>query len=199
MPPNTPSQWNQRYLQGDLPWDSGLPSRELNRVIEEGLLAPCRAIELGCGTGTNACYLAERGFQVTAVDVSAKAIEMADAQAEALKQRPTFVVADITRLPAVGGPFEFIFDRGCYHCLRLIDLAGYRSALEQLSTAGTRLLLLTGNANEQTEQGPPRVREEEIRSELGVLFEIHWIREFRFQDRGGAEGPLGWSCWMTRK
>jgi SAM-dependent methyltransferase len=168
-------------------------------VLDEGLLAPCRAIELGCGTGTNACYLAERGFEVTAVDVSAKAIEMAEARAEGLNRKPTFLVADITRPSPIVGPFAFIFDRGCYHCLRLVDLAGFRAALEQLSMPGTRLLILTGNANEQTEQGPPRVREEEIRSELSGLCDIHWIREFRFQDRGGAEGPLGWSCWMTRK
>jgi SAM-dependent methyltransferase len=199
MPPTTPSQWNQRYLEGNLPWDSGLPSQELQRMIDEGLLTPCRAVEFGCGAGTNAIYLAEQGFDVTAVALSPKAIEMAQARAEGLANKPVFLVADITRLPPLGPPFEFIFDRGCYHCLRLIDLAGYRAALVQLSAPGTRLLLLAGNANEQTEQGPPRVKEEEIRHELSELFEIHSIHEFRFQDRGGAAGPLGWSCWMTRR
>jgi SAM-dependent methyltransferase len=199
MPPTTQAEWNERYLEGTLPWDSRLPSRELKRVIDEGLLKPCRAVELGCGSGTNAIYLAEQGFQVTALDLSEKAIEIAQSRAAGLEQRPEFLVADLTHLPPLATPFEFLFDRGVYHCLRQIDLAGYRAALERLSGSNTRLLLLAGNANEQTEQGPPRVHEAEIRSELGDLFEIHWIREFRFQDIGGADGPLGWSCWMTRR
>lgn len=199
MPPTTQAEWNERYLEGNLPWDSRLPSQELKRVIEAGLLTPCRAIEVGCGTGTNAIYLAEGGFQVTGLDLSAKAIEIAQARAVGLKHQPDFLVADITRLPALAAPFDFIFDRGCYHCLRLADPAGYRAALERLSGPGTRFLLLAGNANEQTEQGPPRVHELEIRREFGDLFDISWIREFRFQDPGGAAGPLGWSCWMTRR
>lgn len=198
MPPTSPTEWNQRYVEGNLPWDSGLPSQELIRVIEERQLAPCRALELGCGTGTNAIYLAEQGFQVTAMDVAPQAIDQAQARARHLKRPPNFVVADITRSPDLDGPFDFLFDRGCYHCVRLIDLAAYRAAVAKHSAPAGRFLLLTGNANEQTEQGPPRVTEEEIRRELSDLFEIHTIREFHFQDRGGTAGPLGWSCWMTR-
>jgi SAM-dependent methyltransferase len=199
MPPTSPAEWNQRYLDKNLPWDSGLPSQELVRVIDEGLLTPCRAIELGCGTGTNAIYLAEHGFDVTAIDLAPQAIEMAQARAAGLTRKPVFLVADIMRLPELAAPFEFLFDRGCYHCLRLTDLAAYRAALQQLVAPAAWFLLLTGNANEQTEQGPPRVTEQEIRDELGDLFAIHSIREFRFQDRGGVPGPLGWSCWMTRR
>lgn len=199
MPPTSPHEWNQRYLDGNLPWDSGLVSQELILAVEQQWLTACRAVELGCGTGTNAIYLAEQGFQVTAIDVSAKAIELAQAHVRQMAHPPRFLVADITRLPALDGPFQFIFDRGCYHCLRLTDLDAYRAALMQLSVPGTRFLLLAGNANEQTEHGPPRVKESEIRRELGDLFEIHSIREFRFQDRGGAAGPLGWSCRMTRR
>ena len=64
----TDRDWNARYLSGELPWDSGLPSRELQRVLEEQKIAPGRALELGCGTGTNAIELARRGFDVTAVN-----------------------------------------------------------------------------------------------------------------------------------
>ena len=59
--------------------------------------------------------------------------------------------------------------------------------------------MLCGNADESVEHGPPRVTEADIRSEWSGLFEIHWIRAFRFEDRGGVPGPLGWACWMTRR
>ena len=58
--------WHKRYSDKDTPWDSGQPSRELERILEEGWIKPCRVLELGCGTGTNAVYLAQRGFEVTA-------------------------------------------------------------------------------------------------------------------------------------
>ena len=47
----TPTHWDQRYLSGDTPWNSGIASQELARVLQEERIAPCRAVELGCGTG----------------------------------------------------------------------------------------------------------------------------------------------------
>lgn len=194
-----PPDWDRRYREGDVPWDTNLPSRELARVLDEGHVPPCRTIELGCGTGTNAVYLAQRGFSVTAVDVSPVALDRARRRAEQAWVDVKFVEADITRLPDLGAPFDFIFDRGCYHCVRRANLPGFVATLEQISRPGTRYLLLAGNANEQTAEGPPRVREHELRADLESLFTFQFIREFRFQDPGGTEGPLGWSCLLTRR
>lgn len=196
----TQQRWDQRYQTGDLPWDSQIRSRELARVLEERQIAPCRAVELGCGTGTNALYLAEQGFEVTAFDLSPTAIEMAQKRAEAANLDMTFQVADLVRFDSDLEPFDFLFDRGCYHCARKIDFDGYLKTLTQLSHPGTRYLLLTGNANEQNEnQGPPRLHEHEIRADLGELFDFDLVREIHFEDAGGVEGPLGWSCFLIRK
>lgn len=48
------ARWEERYRTGDTPWDTGQPSSELQRVIAEEQISPCRTIELGCGSGTNA-------------------------------------------------------------------------------------------------------------------------------------------------
>jgi hypothetical protein len=97
-------------------------------------------------------------------------------------------------------PFDFVFDRGCYHCARRANLDGFLATLRRVSRSGAKYLLLAGNANEQTDSpGPPRVHEDEIRAELGGLFDVDWIRPFRFEDPGGVEGPLGWSCLLTRR
>lgn len=58
------------YQSGTAPWETKHPSTELQRVIAEEKLQPCRTIELGCGTGINAVWLAQQGFDVTAVDIS---------------------------------------------------------------------------------------------------------------------------------
>jgi methyl halide transferase len=199
MNANTDRDWEQRYRDADTPWDSGLPSRELQRVLQERQIQPCRALELGCGTGTNAVFLAEQGFDVTAVDCAAPAIERARARAAAAGVEVEWIEADVQHFGAGREPFGFVFDRGCYHCCRRVDLAGWLETLRNVTRPESLYLSLSGNANEQTEHGPPRVTEEEIRTELGGLFKFEFIREFHFQDAGGVRGPLGWSCLMVRR
>jgi SAM-dependent methyltransferase len=194
----TPSDWNQRCVAGETPWDSGVPSKELIRVLDAEKIKPCRAVELGCGTGTNAIYLASRGFDVTGLDCSATALEQARTKAVEAGVNVRFLEADLCRFKLDLEPFDFIFDRGCYHSVRRLDIAGFLQTLRRLSKPGTRYLVLTGNANEKTE-GPPRVHEHEIRIDLEGLFEIQFIREFRFDVSDPPEGFLAWSCLMTRR
>ena len=63
--------WNARYAEGDLPWDTGKPDEHLVKAVEGGAVKPGRTLEIGCGTGTNALWLAARGFDVLAVDLGA--------------------------------------------------------------------------------------------------------------------------------
>lgn len=191
--------WNLSYVEGDTPWDSKLVSRELRKVLKEQDIKPCRALELGCGTGTNAIYLAQKGFDVTAVELSERALEMAALQAQRASTNVNFVLHDACNLHLAFEPFDFVFDRGCYHCARKVDLTGFRSTLEHLTKPGTLWLTLTGNANDPSDDGPPKLTEQEIRDDLSDLFEIKQIREFHFEDEGGLKGPLGWSCLLERK
>jgi methyl halide transferase len=194
----TPSDWNQRYVAGETPWDSGLVSKELIRVLDAENIAPCWSVELGCGTGTNSIYLASRGFDMTGLDCASAALRQAREKAAEAGANVRFLEADLCRLALDPEPFDFIFDRGCYHSVRRLDIAGFLKSLRRLSRPGTRYLLLAGNANEEG-PGPPRVHEHEIRSELESLFEIQFLREFRFEVTDPPEGFLAWSCLMTRR
>jgi SAM-dependent methyltransferase len=190
--------WNEHYRNGMLPWDTGRPSSELQRALREHGIQPCRALEIGCGTGTNSVWLAQQGFEVTGVDVAPLAVEQAEKRARAAGVKATFLAADVLGLPDLGGPFGFFFDRGCYHAVRRTAPAAYAPAVARHLTAGARGLILTGNAREPHDPGPPVVTEEEIRSELGVAFEILDLHEFRFDEAPGVpERFLGWSCWMS--
>ena len=192
--------WDERYQTNDLPWDSGFRSRELARVLAERAMAPCRAVELGCGSGTNAVFLAEQGFDVTGIDLSPTAIDRAKERASLAGVNVRFLAADLLQFQEAVEPFDFLFDRGCFHCARKVDVSAYRTTLKYLSRPGSWYLLLTGNANEVTEtEGPPRLTEQDIRQDLEDLFEIQEIREFHFEDAGGTEGPLGWSCFLIRR
>lgn len=194
----TDRDWDQKYATGQTPWDSLRPSRELLTVLASDSLKPGRAIELGCGTGTNAVELAKLGWNVTAVDCAARALEVARRKAEQAGVEVNWIEADVQNFGAGLEPFDLVFDRGCYHCCRRVDLAGYLNTLRQLTRSGSRMLALCGNPNDNESGGPPRVSEQDVRAEFGSLFHFLHLRPFHFEDAGGIQGPLGWSVWMER-
>jgi SAM-dependent methyltransferase len=103
------------YRFGRPAWDSTDPRPEL-----AGLLAgrrPGRALDLGCGTGTDAIYLAKQGWDVTGIDFVPEAI--ATARTHAAGSAASFVAGDVTHLRQAGvdGPFDLIIDIGCYHAI----------------------------------------------------------------------------------
>lgn len=192
--------WNDHYRDGFLPWDTGLPSSELQLAVSRHSIKPCRALEIGCGTGTNCVWLAQQGFQVTGVDVAPLAVERAEKRAQAEGAKVRFLLADVLQLPDLGGTFEFFFDRGCYHAVRREAPDQYAPAVARQLNPGARGLILTGNAREPHTPGPPVVTEEQIRAELGVAFQILDLHEFRFDEAPGVPARfLGWSCLVEKR
>jgi methyl halide transferase len=194
------AHWEEMYQAGSPPWDTGRPSSELIRVVGAAKIRPCRAIELGCGTGTNAVWFAQQGFDMTGVDLVPQAIELANKRATDAGVRVQFLAADLFKLPDLGVPFDFLFDRGCYHAVRREDAEGYVRTVDRLLRRGATGLVLAGNAKEPHDPGPPVVDEQQLRSELGSRFEIVALEEFRF-DAAPTTGdfkPLGWSCLLRK-
>jgi len=197
--------WDDRYSTRDTPWDSGRHSRELERLIDERPIKPCRLLEIGCGTGTNAIFLAKRGFEVTAVDVSTPAVDEARAKIKQAGVKVDLRVADVLGAVDLGPPFDLVFDRGVYHHLRSIDLWGFLNALARLTKPGGHYLTLAGNANDRQtppDGGPPVVRTIEICTELCSLFDLVQLREFTFEGvmvEGKPIKPLAWSALFRRR
>ena len=130
-----------RYRFGRPRWDTGITPPELVAFVESR--APGRAVDLGCGTGTNVVYLASHGWDAFGIDFSPKAIGMAKRRAHAngITARTHFLIADVTRLPDLGAPFDLALDMGCLHSVppeRRPDYA--RGLLARLAPGGTYLL-----------------------------------------------------------
>ncbi len=195
--------WDDRYKTGETPWDCGEPSKELQRVLSDRNIAPCRVLELGCGTGTNAIYLAQRGFAVTALDLAPRAIEQARAKADRAGVAVDFRQADLLRLPDLGSAFPFVFDRGVYHYLRNVDLPGFLGVLSRVTQSGGLYLTLAGNANDPNAgKGPPCVHAHELCLELSPSFDLVQLREFNFAGiviDGEPFKHLGWSALLRGK
>lgn len=106
------SWWDEVY-RGEPPWDTGVPSNELVEVLKGA--KPCRALDVCCGTGTEAIYLANNGFAVSAIDVSREAIKIAKKKAQEANAKVHFLAASALKIPLRNETFGFINDRGCFH------------------------------------------------------------------------------------
>lgn len=194
-------RWDSRYREGSRPaWDKGFPSTHLKAAVEAGTVKPGRAVVLGCGTGTNAIYLAKKGFDVTAIDIAPTALNRAEEKAEKEGVKIHWLLADVLAPPMHIETFDFIFDRGCYHGVRSNDAEGYVKTVKRLSRLGTHILILAGNANEERHYGPPRVTEEELRSDFSSGFDFARLDTVRFDSVDPQEqGALAWSVLLRRK
>jgi len=197
--------WDQLYQQADTPWDNGEPSIHLKTFLAEGKVKPCRVLELGCGTGTNAVFLAQLGFEVTAVDLSPTALRRAGEKANQAKVNVNFLEANVTALPDSGGPFPFVFDRGTYHHVRKIDLAGFKKVIAKMVAPSGIYLVLAGNANTGAphDKGPPSVRAADLSSELeSDCFDLLELKQSVFDGviiDGIDFSPLSWTAVLKRR
>jgi methyl halide transferase len=193
-------RWDARYQHGSRPsWDTGRTSTELQRLVEQGVLRPCRVLELGCGTGVNAVYLAKQGFEVIAIDVAPTALKLAQERANEAGVRVQWVQADVLAPPPLGS-FDLIFDRGCYHGVRQNHPSRYVEVVQRLCRPGGHLLILAGNANEPGQRyGPPRVDEKELVNDFASGFDFELLREIRFDTaEAAAQGALAWVVLLRR-
>ncbi len=130
-----------RYRFGHPRWDTGVTPPELVAFAEAH--AAGRALDLGCGTGTNVVYLARHGWDAVGVDFSPKAVALARRRAReaGMTDRARFLVADATRLPDLGAPFDLALDMGCLHSIPVERRLDYARGLQaRLATGGTYLL-----------------------------------------------------------
>lgn len=117
-------EWDRiyrRYPLEDLPWELGRPREVLVELVEKELIKKGKALDLCCGAGTNALYMAEKGFQVTGIDISSKAVEHAKQKAVKAKAKIQFQVENFLKLPFENKEFDFVFDMGCFHHVKVKD------------------------------------------------------------------------------
>jgi len=189
--------WDADY-RGKAPayWDIGRPADELQKVVVGGKVGPCRVVDLCCGSGTDAIYLAGKGFDVTALDVAPTALSQAQQKARQASVSVRWILADVLAPPHLK-PFDFIYDRGCYHVVRDQNLPAYLETIRRFSRAGTRFLLLAARRDEQA-MAPSGVTEEELRFDFLPLFDVEWLREIRLESNRLGIGPPGWSALLKR-
>jgi SAM-dependent methyltransferase len=132
------------YRLGLTVWQRPAPPSELVELVE-GLsqLRAGRALDLGCGTGTDTIYLATHGWEVTAIDMVPKAVATARRNAAAAGVAPRFIQGDVTRLAelGVGDGYLLLLDFGCLHTLPEDQRPAYVTSVSHAAAPGATLLL----------------------------------------------------------
>lgn len=135
------AQMEERYASGEVPWDNPLPPPELMAVAEA--MPPGRALDLGCGYGRTAIYLAQRGWEVDGVDYVALAVEEARRRTHTAGVQARFHHGPVTDLSFLQPPYDLAVDVGCGHNLAPEGWRAYHAELRRLLRSGGLFLLFS--------------------------------------------------------
>jgi SAM-dependent methyltransferase len=203
--PDGTHDWEAIYKSGtDLPWDVKDPAPELVEYF--GTLTaenkPRNVIEVGCGTGSNALWLAKSGCKVTVTEISPTALESAKTRAKEANLSIDFRLVDICEgAPVPVGSQDFAFDRGVFHVIPVQHRAKFVEVLASTIAAGGHWLSLAGSKDEyreNTDVGPPQLSAVELLEHIEPYFEVIELRRSNFVLPGG-QTHLAWKALYRRR
>jgi ubiquinone/menaquinone biosynthesis C-methylase UbiE len=194
----------EKAYEGQPPWDIGGPQPEIVRLAEEGAIRSV-VLDVGCGTGENALFLAGRGFDVWGIDFIPKAIERARDKAIKRGLGVHFQVGDALKLEVLGRTFDTAIDSGLFHTFSDEERSVFVRGLARVVRPGGSAYILCFSDQEPPGQGPRRVSREEIHSAFRQWWDVESIREMRFQaiddpqsPRFSPGGPLAYRITVRR-
>ncbi len=191
--------WNQRYLDQDIPWDKDGASpvlQELLRDLPDALPAQGHALVPGCGLGHDAYLLASQGYHCRGIDLSQKALDLAQQRYQ--HPRLSWQQGDLFReLPEEA--VDLIWEYTCYCAIQPLKRAAYVQAMHQtLRPEGILVGIFLLDSGMPPEEGPPFSSPlEELHTEFENHFELVW-------ERWPPHSSPGWErrerlmCWRKK-
>jgi SAM-dependent methyltransferase len=142
--------------ESEIPWNRAEPPDDLVGLLRSETITPCRALDIGCGTGNYSLYLAAQGFTITGLDVSESAIQVARAKAAQKGADITFAVADMRGdVSHVAGGFEFALEWMIMHHILPDERQGYLKNLLTLLSDEALCLSVSFSAEDPKFGDPP--------------------------------------------
>ena len=192
--------FQERYKTGNTPWEIHRPDYNLIDTVEQTPVAPGRTLDIGCGTGNNTIWLQQQGFYTIGIDRTEMAIARAREKAEAAGGDCTFHVLDFLADEIPGTPFDFAFDRGCFHHLLEYDqLDEFAEKVAKILVDDGLWLTLTGSADEtRPGPGPPQLSARLIVNAVEPRFKILSLKTGHF-DTDQEVPARNWVCLLQKR
>jgi len=192
------SSWEEVYKTTP-PWDVGVPQPAFVELVKAGELNSGSVLDVGCGTGENAFYLAGNGFSVTGVDLTRRAIIAAKAKSVERKLKVDFRIGNALSLDFKDGVFDNVIDSGLFHTFPDDDRPVYAREVARVLAPRGRYFMLCFSEKEPTDWGGPRrITRKEIEATFSLLFKINHIRDASFTTRFHSDGAKAYLTSATR-
>lgn len=199
--------WNERFLKNDVPWEESVPSQLMCDLFTKHVQKGADVLEIGCGSGANAIWLARHGYGVTAVDISPEAVRRARKSAEVHGTSIDFRLCNILGEEADGLPeFSVSFDKGCLHSFNTeAARRRYCDKVASLLKPGGVWINISGNADngddpEKIEKfGYPRLSAKQIVDVVEDRFEILGMAQCWYYNDGSPTNFKAWACVFKRR
>ncbi len=187
----------EEAYHGTPPWDIGRAQREVMALEESGQITG-DVLDVGCGTGENALFLAGRGHTIWGVDSAPSAIEIARKKAEDRGITATFLVHDTLDLHGIGRKFDIVIDSGLFHTFSDLERPRFVQSIAEVLKPGGTYYMLAFSDLEPAGYGPRRVTREEIRAAFSDGWRINEIRAAVFESRTRGDRTRAWLSSITR-
>lgn len=199
----TDVDWDERYKgpPAERPWDAGVPDAELASIFSELAAPPGRALEIGCGTGTDALWLACRGVHVLGIDLSAEAIRLANERLAGTDLPVEFRVCDFLREdPVPEASVDLVLDRGVFHVIKEDAREVFVGRVQRALVPDGIWLTLCGSADETKppDRGPPRLTAAELTASVEPAFSVLSLRRSHFELPDGSR-YLAWLALLQKR
>lgn len=160
-----------------IPWNIETPPSTLVDLVESGKVLPCRAVDLGCGLGNYAVYLAGMGFTVTGIDISPTAISLAIENARKKGVSCKFIVADVLGDlgTVIRDRFDFAYDWELLHHVYPEERRRYLENVVSLLESGGKYFSLCFSESDPQFGGTGKYRE----TPLGTVLYFSSLEELR--------------------
>jgi cyclopropane fatty-acyl-phospholipid synthase-like methyltransferase len=184
--------------RGTPPWDIGRPQKEFTELVRQGEITGS-VLDIGCGSGDNALFFAQEGFDVWGIDSSPLAIQKAQEKGAQRGLPVHFLVLNALELTKLNRTFDTATDSGLFHTLSDEDRPLFVKNLTAILSPSGNYFMLCFSDREPGGYGPRRITEREIRETFSDGWLIRYIRPAVFESRTQARGPHAWLSSIAKK
>ena len=197
--------WNARFAAGDTPWEDEQPSDAMAELLRRYVKRGSKVLDVGCGLGTNAIWMAANGYIVQGVDISEAAVAQAAVRAAQAGITLRFQQMDFLSPHQWDSPFDTVVDRGCLHSLCSRDArASFGKRVAESLMPGGLWINISGSADnpdppgERERQGYPRLSVADIVAASEGWFDVVEIRRCTY-GTGTETGFLAFASLLQKR